>query len=368
MPLTASALSRPPRLALAHEWLTARAGSEKTFEAMAEAFPRAHLYALTREPGVPFDFGGRAVKTTVLDRWSATRERRGLTLPLMPLAWNLVSRSRRYDVVLTSSHACVRAFPPARDARHYCYCYTPMRYAWQPAIDGRTRYRHGLTAALGALRAWDRRTAGWVDSFAAISTAVRERINRSYDRDAVVIYPPVDTEFFTVPTPGSRREGVLAVSRFIPYKRLDLSISAAAAVGLPITVAGSGPDESRLRAVALATRADACFELNPSDERLRALYRSSLALIFPSNEDFGIVPVEAQACGTPVVALDEGGARDTVADGVTGYRVARQETGLFAEALEAITEHEIDPDACRENAGRFSRSRFIEEIRGWVTR
>jgi glycosyltransferase involved in cell wall biosynthesis len=359
--------SRCVSLAIAHEWLTARAGSEKTFEAMAEAFPDADLYALTRKPGVPFEFGGRTVKTTVLDRWPSIRERRGLTLALMPLAWSLVSRSRRYDIVLTSSHACVRAFPPARDARHYCYCYTPIRYAWQPGLDERTRHPRGMNAVLGALRAWDRRTAGWVDSFAAISTAVRDRIKRFYDRDAVVIHPPVNTEFFTVATGPSERQGVLAVSRFIRYKRLDVAIAAAAIAGLPITVAGSGPDENRLRAVARATGADARFELDPSDERLRELYRTSLALVFPANEDFGIVPVEAQACGTPVVALDEGGARDTVVDGVTGLRVVRQEPRLFAEALQSIAEPRWDPASCRENAARFSRARFVQELQRWVT-
>jgi glycosyltransferase involved in cell wall biosynthesis len=335
---------------------------------MAEAFPDADLYALTRRPGVPFEFGGRTVTTTLLDRWPAIRERRGLTLPLMPLAWSLLARSRRYDVVLTSSHACVRAFPPARDARHYCYCYTPIRYAWQPAVDERTRHRRGMGLALGLFRAWDRRTAGGVDSFAAISTAVRERIDRSYGRPAVVIHPPVDTEFFTVGAGDSARRGVLAVSRFVPYKRLDVAISAAAAAGLPITIAGSGPDEARLRAVARETGADARFELSPSDERLRDLYRSSVALVFPADEDFGIVPVEAQACGTPVVALDEGGSRDTVVDGLTGYRVARQEPGLFAAALRTVATRQPDPDACRANAARFSRARFIAELREWVTR
>lgn len=355
-------------MAIAHEWLAVRAGSEKTFEAMAEAFPRADLYALTRDPDVPFDFGGREVVTTALDRSRLLRNRRALTLPLMPAAWRFVPVRRSYDVVLTSSHAFVRTFPPARHARHFCYCHAPMRYAWSPAIDQRsTRQIPGLPVALAGLRAWDRRTARHVDQFAANSSAVRRRIEEFYGREAIVIHPPVDTEFFTPKPESAVRERALAVSRFIPYKRLDLAIRACAQAAVPLTLAGSGPDEANLRALAGETGADVEFEIAPSDERLRELYRASIALLFPANEDFGIVPVEAQACGTPVIGLDEGGVRDTVAHGETGLRVARQHPDGFAVALRELVGNPPEPRSCRKNAERFSRERFIERMREWVS-
>jgi glycosyltransferase involved in cell wall biosynthesis len=360
-------VSRHGPIAIAHEWLAARAGAEKVFEALAEAFPDADLYALTREPDVPFDFGGRDVRTTFLDT-EVLRRRRDLTLPLMPLAWRLLGARSSYDTVVTSSLACAKGFAPGRTATHYCYCHAPMRYAWQPDIDSRS-HALGPAVDLGLkwLRRWDRRSAAWVDSFAANSTAVRQRIRDFYDRDAELIHPPIDTDFFT---PGDLNAGgepyVFAISRFIAYKRTDLAIEAAARAGLPIVVAGSGPLETELRATAERVGADARFEIQPSDERLRELYRGATTLVFPALEDLGMIPVEAQACGTPVVGLDEGGTRDTVVHGTTGLRVREQTVDAFAEAIQAIAATPPDPVACREHAESFSRPRFIERVKDWI--
>jgi glycosyltransferase involved in cell wall biosynthesis len=364
---TVAPVSRDPSIAIAHEWLAARAGAEKVFETLAEEYPSADLYALTREPDVPFDFGGRKVKTTFLDT-AALRHRRDLTLPLMPLAWRLLGARSRYDTVITSSLACVKGFAPARAATHYCYCHAPMRYAWQPDIDTR---HHGLGPAVDLglkwLRRWDRRSADWVDFFAANSTAVQQRIRDFYDREAEVIHPPVDTEFFTPPEhAGAGEPYVFAISRFIAYKRTDLAIEAATRAGLPVVVAGSGPLEAELRATAERVGADARFEIQPSDERLRELYRGATVLVFPALEDLGMIPVEAQACGTPVVGLDEGGTRDTVVQGETGLRVQEQTVDAFTEAIQAVAANPPDPAACRAHAETFSREHFKERIREWV--
>lgn len=354
-------------LALVHEWLAVRAGSEKTFEAMASAFPSADLYALTWNRDAPFDFGGRPVGTTPIDRSGYLRDHRALALPLMPAAWALTARTATYDTVLTSSHAFSRSFPPARAATHYCYCHAPLRYVWNHSIDVRSRTRlPGTSVAARALAHLDRRTAATVDHFAANSRAVRERIRRFYGRDATVIYPPVDTDYYTLPPARSNRTRALAVSRFIPYKRLDIAIEASAIADVPLTVAGSGPDERRLRTLARSLNADVEFEVSPSDTRLRDLYRSSIALIFPANEDFGIVAIEAQACGAPVVALDAGGACDTVDHNRTGLRVAHQSASSFADALSQVAANPPSPLACRTNAERFSRERFIDQLRSWL--
>lgn len=333
---------------------------------MAQAFPGADLFALTYRTAVDFDFGGRTVNTTFLDRWGALRTRRALTLPVMPLAWRAIRIPRAYDRVLTSSHACVKAFPPARAALHFCYCHSPMRYAWEPGLDRRnSNIRLPVDAGLACLRRWDRRSSESVDSFAANSSAVQDRIAQYYGRSSRVIFPPVDVDFYT-PSNDGERTHVLAVSRFVPYKRLDLAIEACAKVGAPLVLAGSGPGERSLRQLAATRGADVTFEVSPSDQRLRTLYRSAVALLFPAHEDFGIIPVEAQACGTPVVSLDVGGARDTVAQGVSGYRVSRQDAIEIADALLAIQEHPPSPEACCANARRFSRDRFAHELRAWV--
>ena len=359
-----------PRVALAHEWLADRMGSEKTFEAMAAVFPEADLYALTWNRSAAFDFGGRRPATTMLDRLPAVlRDRRDVLLPVMPLAWRVAAKRDAYDVVVTSSHACVKGFGPARRALHLCYCYTPARYLWLSAVERRGR---GAAAAIpaAALRAWDRRSVAWVDEFAAISAAVAERIERCYGRQARVIHPPVDTEFFR-PGAAAARDGVdrpfaLAVSRMIAYKRLDLAIDACHRARIPLVVAGSGPDEARLRARAAALEADVEFVIGPTDGALRHLYRSAAVLVFPAVEDFGIVPVESQACGTPVVALAEGGSLDTVVPGVTGQLVAAQDAALLARAVEAVLASPPDPDACRAHAERFSAARFAAEFGHWV--
>lgn len=356
------------RMAIVQEWLASRAGSEKVFEAMAGTYPEADLYALTWDRRAEFDFGGRPVTTTFLDRSRTLRDRRALSLPLMPLAWRTIDVRDEYDVVVSSCHAFAREFPPARTAAHFCYVHSPLRYAWVPEIDGRTRRGvPGASLAFAGLRWFDSRTVEGVDHFAANSTTVRDRIRECYDRDSVVIHPPVDTEFYTPAEGVVERSGVLAVSRFIPYKRVDLAIEAAAAAGVPITVAGSGPEESALRRLAADVGAEATFEISPSDERLRELYRHASALVFPANEDFGIVPVEAQACGTPVVSLDVGGTRDTVVQGETGVRVEHQSVSDFADAIRHLVDTPPADGACRANAELFSAACFSSNLTSWVS-
>ncbi len=357
--------TKDTNLALCHEWLSARDGSEKTFEAMAAALPRADLYGLTWNQASGLSFGGRSPATTFIDRLAPLRERRVLQLPLMPLAWRYASRST-YEVVVTSSHACAKGFWPARAALHLCYCYTPMRYLWLSSVDSRRRRDKVTAIAERRLRSWDLRSVQWVDEFAAISTAVQLRVRQIYDRPARVIHPPVDTEHFT-PRPSPHKDGfVLAVSRMVPYKRLDLAIRACHLAGHPLVIAGSGPAEGRLRALAAELSVDARFVIRPDDNALRDLYRSADVLVYPGEEDFGIVPVEAQACGTPVVAYGRGGILDTIVPGTTGVLVAEQDEESFAAAIETALKGRFDAAACRQNAERFSRSRFQEGFVDWL--
>ena len=365
--MMSAASTKGVRMAIAHEWLEQRAGSEKTFEALAECFPAADLYALTVNRSNGFDLDHRLVRATFLDRVGALRDHRALSLPLMPLAWRFAS-SRQYDVVITSSHACVKGFWPARSALHLCYCYTPMRYAWLPQLDNR-RLRGPLTrGALATLRSWDRHSADWVDSFAAISAAVRDRIRRFYGRSARVIHPPVDVDFFTPSRSGERSDFVLAVSRFIPYKRMDLAIEAASEAQVDLVIAGSGPEEARLRKLAAERHPHRVrFHTDPESRVLRDLYRRARAVVYPAHEDFGIVPVEAQACGTPVVALGKGGTAETVVHGETGVLVAVQDARSMAQGIRDVLRADISAQRCVVNAQRFSRARFTRRIHDWFT-
>jgi glycosyltransferase involved in cell wall biosynthesis len=242
-----------------------------------------------------------------------------------------------------------------------------MRYAWNAEIDSRhpPLARPLMATSLAAFRQWDRRAACDVDHFAANSSEVRERIRRAYGRDAVVIAPPVDVDFFT-PDDTAKEGFALAVSRFIPYKRIDIAIKAAARAGVPLVVAGFGPEEARLRRLADSLRASVRFEIEPSDERLRDLYRQASVLVFAAHEDFGIVPVEAQACGTPVIGPDVGGIRDTVIEGVTGRRLGVATVDAYAEAILAAFEQPFSAAECRSNAESFSTARFQSRLRSWL--
>lgn len=373
------------RTALVHEWLEGRTGSEKTFEQIALAFPDADLFALSQEPGVPFDFGDRSVTTSMLDR-RLFRDRRAATLPLMPLAWDRLDvPDDPYDLVITSSHAFANLARPTKHASAVlCYCHTPARYLWVPELDARVgRLSHLLGPARSVLRRIDLRGAKRVTSFAVNSAEIAGRVKQFYGRESIIIPPPVETDFFT---PGDESphdasdiefknvdipaDFILAMSRFVPYKRLDLAIETAAAVGMPIVVAGSGADENRLREIAHTSGAAATFVISPSQDELRALYQRAQLLIFPAFEDFGIVPVEAQACGTPVVALAAGGTLDSIQPDVTGTLATEQTLASFVDAtttaLADLASDELTAKHCRANALEFSEQRFRERIAEWA--
>lgn len=354
-----------PEMAIAHEWVSARAGSEKVFEALAATFPGADLFALTRTPGVELETGGRKVRTTLLDRLGPLRDRRGLTLPVMPLAWRYAGRGRRYDTVITSSHACVKGFAPARDARQLCYVHAPMRYVWSPDIDSRGKAAV-LAPARSALKRWDLGSVRWVDSFAANSRAVADRVQRYYDREAVVIPPPVDTDFFAAAPVSEIKSGLVAVGRMIPYKGFDRAIAIAAALDEPLTIVGRGPDEARIRALAADSGSPVAVITDASDAQLRAHIASAAVLLFPTVEDFGIVPVESQAAGTPVVGPALGGLLDTVVDGVTGYLAPTNELEDLVEATRRALTTELSGDACRRHAETFGTAHFERRVREWV--
>jgi glycosyltransferase involved in cell wall biosynthesis len=352
------------KLALAHEWLDAYAGSEATFAEMAACFPDADLYALSKNPALDF-VPGRAVRTTILDR-GRVRDTRALTLPLMPAAWRSLRTRSSYDAVVTSSHAFARWFP-TKGALHLSYTYTPVRYVWSPEIDGRGA-GHAMAGARAVLRRLDQRSVAWVDDFASISTEVASRVLRFYGRESRVIFPPVDVDFFSVPL-GEQRASDVVVSfgRFVPYKKHDVAIRVAKALGVRAVIVGSGPDEARLRSLAQALHPTGVeFVRQPTREAIRRIMQMASVLVFASHEDFGIVPVEAQASGLPVVALGIGGVLDTVQDGVTGLHVPNDSTEEFAAAVESALAGNLDSDECKRNAQRFSREEFRKQFSDWV--
>jgi glycosyltransferase involved in cell wall biosynthesis len=362
------------RVVLVHDWLTGYRGGEKCLDRLCRRWPAAPLLTLLRVPGSTTSaIENRRIIPSFLQRWRGSEKYYRYLLPLLPLAarWPIPP----CDLVVSLSHCVAKAAVPPRGVPHVCYCFTPMRYAWhmREAYFGGGRLGR-LPAALvdrllAWLRHWDRTTAARVTHFVAISETVRARIAECYDRDSVVIYPPVDTDFYT-PTYEPREGFYLVVSAFAPYKRIDLAVAACRQLGRKLVVIGSGQDARRLRA---AAGPDVEFLGWQSDDTIRDCLRRCRALLFPGEEDFGIVPVEAQACGAPVIAYGRGGAAETVVAPMgrgeaTGLLFREQTADCLSESISWFERHaaDFDPQAARRQALHFNPRRFDAEFDRFV--
>ena len=354
------------RTALIHDWLTGMRGGERVLEALCELFPDADLFTLFHRRGsVSPLIERRRIRRSFIQRLPGADAHYRRYLPLFPLAIEQFDLDA-YDLVISSSHCAAKAAVPPGRARHLCYCHSPMRYAWDqfdayfgPARVGRLASHWVYRPVLARLARWDAATAVRVDRFVANSAHVADRIRRYYTRVATIVYPPVDTAFFHPAdvTPGGH---FLIVSALVPYKRIDLAMTACERVGAPLRIVGDGPDRRRLEARA---GRGVTFLGRLSDEAARDEYRSALAVLLPGEEDFGIVPVEAHACGRPVVALARGGALETVVDSENGIFFDEPHVDALAAALDRVARTRFDSARIAAGAQRFSRERHIEALR-----
>jgi glycosyltransferase involved in cell wall biosynthesis len=342
-------------------------GGEKVLLSLVRLFPGAPIHTLLHRRGsVSPEIESRPIRTTFVQRLpGAARRYRGY-LPLFPAAAASI-RLSGYDLVVSSSHCVAKGVRPG-GALHVCYCHTPMRYVWDRFEDyfGRLRgpARWAVGVAAEGLRAWDVASSASVDHFAANSAWVASRVRRYYGRDAEVIPPPVDTEFFT-PGPGGTGGYDLVVSALVPYKRVDLVLEAYRGSGRALRIVGSGPEESRLRALAPP---EASFLGPVDDTTLRDLYRGCRAVIMAGVEDFGIVPVEAMACGRPAVVFAEGGGPESVVAGETGAVFSEAEPASLRAAVDSLEGVRFNTAALRSRAEAYSRRAFEARFRDFVER
>jgi len=359
------------RVAFVHEWLHSYAGSEKVLEQMLRVLPDADIFSLVDflPDGARSFLQGRTVTTSFIQRLPFARKHFRRYLALMPLAVEQFDVSG-YDLVISNSHAVAKGVLTGPDQLHLCMCYSPMRYAWDLMHQylrgaGLTRGMKGriAKATLHYLRTWDARTPNGVDHFIAISRFVARRIWKVYRREAAVIYPPVDIEAFT---PGGEKEDFyLAASRMVPYKRMDLIVAAFAAMPKRrLVVIGDGPMLGRLRRSCPANVELLGYQ---PDETLIDHMRRARAFVFAAIEDFGLLPVEAQACGTPVITFGRGGATETVVPDETGVFFDAQTPEALTEAVERFERAgPFDPAKMRANAEQFGAGRFREEFAAFV--
>lgn len=355
------------RVAIVHDWLVVQGGAEKVLDALLEAFPQAELFTLV--DFLPAEQRGRIalhrVHTSLIQRLPLARRCYRHYLPWMPYAIEQFDLSD-FDLVISSSHAVAKGVLTHPGQRHLCYCHTPMRYAW----DMKEAYLRdaafpapvewAVRRSLKRLRQWDHFTASQVDHFIANSANVAGRIAKFYRREATVIHPPVNLEAFAFHA-GPRDDAYLAASRLVPYKRLDLIIRAFRAMPhRRLKVVGDGPERKRLQALAAGADNIELLGFVP-DAELRRLMARARAFVFAADEDFGILPLEAQASGTPVIAYGRGGARETVVgEGIdaTGVFFDEQSEASLADAVAAFEARDFSAEACLAQARRFDADTF----------
>ena len=350
------------RVAIIHYWLVGMRGGERVLEKLCMMFPDADIYTHVADPAKLSPLLRRhKITETFIGRLPGAKKHYQKYLALMPRALESLDLTG-YDLVISSESGPAKGVIPPPDTAHVCYCHSPMRYIW----DQYHAYRDGLSLPMKLafswlapkLRTWDVISSNRVDQYVANSSFVAQRIQRCWRRDSVVVHPPVDLEAYQpAPAPGADAP-YLFLSELVPYKRADLAIEACARLGRRLQVVGSGPETERLKAMAPAGTE---FLGRVPDEKMRALYQGARALLFPGVEDFGIVPLEAMACGRPVLAYGRGGALDTVVDGDTGLLFHEQTAEALAaciERFESELEPGLDPARMAAHAGRFGQATF----------
>jgi len=363
------------KIAFACDWLTGMRGGERCLEAACELYPDADIFTLVHFPGsVSEKIESHKIRTSYIQNLPRKKKFRRY-LPLFPHAIQQFDLSG-YDCVLSFSHCVAKGVKVSKGIPHICYCYTPMRYAWHMRDEYLSK-SNGLKkliaeVMLDYLKNWDKKTSSRVTHFIASSKNVQNRIKQTYNRNSVVIYPPVQCSRFTI---SDSDDGYyLIVSALVPYKRIDIAVEAFGRISQKLVVVGSGPELARLKSMASP---NVSFIEHANDNQVVEYMKKCRALIFPGEEDFGIVPLEAQACGKPVIAFAKGGALETIIEigqsarekvGPTGIFFFEQNTTAIVETISIFEKKRdrFDPQGCRNNALRFDRSIFMKRLQYYI--
>ena len=357
--------NRLQRTVLLHDYLNQQGGAEKVLESFLQLYPSAEIYTLLRNKRL---FPNLRVKTSFV-QYFPLKKKYKFYMPFFPLAVKSF-RLPPNSLLLSSSYAFIKNISKPKNSLHICYCHTPMRYAW----DLKETYlqkenvflRPFIKLSLSYLSYWDKKQSNQVDFFIANSQHVAKRIEKFYQRDAIVIYPPIDTVFFK-PSQKRKNDYYLVVSRLVEYKKVDLVINAFKKLSQKLIIAGSGRDEKQLKKLARGY-ANIAFVGRISQKKLRELYQHAKALVFPQVEDFGITSVEVQSCGTPVIAFSQGGALETVLEGKTGHFFPKQTPESLIKAVKMFETMHFKPKDCRKNALKFDKKIFKKNIKQYITK
>ncbi len=354
------------KAAIVHDYLIQMGGAERVVAAMHKLFPQAPVFtSVFRKNKLSDDFSGMDIRTSFLQNWPLMDQEFRLYFLLYPLAFYLMDLSG-YDLVISSSSAYAKGIKKRKGQLHICYCHTPMRFAWRFDDYIRMQGLGNLSAAvlspfMSLLRMWDRWSSDNVDHFIANSAFIAARIKSIYNRDSVIIHPPVETSDFD--PAGADGDYFLIVSRLLSYKRIDIAVNAFCRLQYPLKIVGEGPAR---RALEKISGPNIEFLGRLPDDQVKRLFSGCRALIFPGEEDFGITPIEAAASGRPTIAYRGGGALETVIDGETGVMFNTQESSALAEAVIRFNEIKFDRSRLAAHARKFDRTVFEEKFRRFL--
>ena len=355
------------KVAIVHDWLTIYGGSESIVRILHDMFPEAPIYTTVYDKkNMPADFAQMDIRPSFLQRYPFAKKKYTLYLPFMPRAFESFDLSE-YDLVISSNTSCSKGVLTGARTLHICYCNTPMRYGWDFYHEYiREKGKLGkllISCMMKKIRLWDRLSADRVDRFIANSHNVARRIRKHYGRTSYVIYPPVRTHMFTLGDRKPEEEYYLAVSRLVPYKRIDLLVEAFSILGLPLKIIGDGSEMKELKKKASS---NIQFLGRLEDDMVLKYMQGAKAFLFPGEEDFGITPIEAQACGVPVIAYGRGGALETVVDGKTGLFFQEQTKESVMEAVKVFEKMVFQREAIADHAEKFSEERFRKELKDYI--
>ncbi len=357
-------------IALVHEWITNVAGAEKVLLALKELFPKAPIYTAVYDKNKAKPFEDFEIHTSFLQNIPFMKSKRELLVPFTPFAFEQFDLSK-YDLAISSTTIAAKGVITKPETLHISYCHTPPRYLWDPQVDprakkGRLSWLRNKT--MHDMRIWDRVAADRVDHYLANSHYIAKRIKKFYGKDSTVIYPPVDLESFKLNKNVTRKDHFLFVSRLIDYKKCDLVIEAFNSLQIPLRIVGYGPDEARLIKLG---KDNITFAGPKFGADLAKEYQEAKALVFAAEEDFGIVPIEAMACGCPVIAYGKGGTTESVIDGKTGIFFKEQTKDSVISAVKKFDEIKFDEKSIREQSERFSKekfkSSFMKEVEKYIS-
>ncbi len=361
-----------PRVALIHDWLTGMRGGEKILEVFCELYPEADIFTLLHVPGsVSEIIEKHSINTSFLQHFPQIKKRYRHYLPFMPRAIESLDL-KGYDLVLSSSHCVAKGCRPDSNAVHICCCFTPMRYIWDQydnyfGPDSPWVNRTAMKLLRPSLQQWDVESSRRVTHFIAISQFVADRIKKYYKRDSDVIYPPADTDFYTLPQSRTNTADpyYLLVSALAPYKKIDLAVRAFSTGARKLKIVGTGQDAEKLRKLA---GPNVEFLGWRNNDELRGLYQNCQALIFPGVEDYGIVPVEAMSCGKPVIAYRAGGVTETVSENVAGLFFERADETSLLDAVGRFEKQTWDSSKIRAHALKFSKTVFVSQMKQYLAK